>query len=56
MNFVLQAWQLMLAVLWAANRLINAGTEFGRFSGKGPCGQKTRTQTIRKKKVYLRLM
>jgi hypothetical protein len=33
MNFVLQPWQLLLAILGAANRLINAGAEFGRFSG-----------------------
>jgi hypothetical protein len=37
MNFVLQPCQLLIAVLGAANRLINAGSEVGRRGSELHC-------------------
>ena len=40
MNFVLQPWQLLIAVLAGCQRLINAGDEVGRFIGEGQCRER----------------
>jgi hypothetical protein len=40
MNFGLQAWQLLIAILGAANRLINAGGEVGRRRCAVQCRQR----------------
>jgi putative transposase len=40
MNFVLQPWQLLLTILGAANRLINAGAEVGRSIGQVHCRER----------------